>query len=119
MRRPTGRICDSAGRHLINQFLDELDGVGKNNDGILILAATNAPQDSSDPAFGVPVVSTASFLCRHLTTCARKSILEIKLRGKPVGNINLNKLVERTKEFSGRIWRPSWTLLLNQSWKRA
>src|SRR5690349_17654700 len=33
----------SAGRHLINQFLSELDGVNANNDGLLILAATNAP----------------------------------------------------------------------------
>ena len=33
----------SAGRHLINQFLAELDGVQSSNDGILILGATNAP----------------------------------------------------------------------------
>ena len=29
----------SGGRHLINQFLAELDGVTSNNDGVLILAA--------------------------------------------------------------------------------
>ena len=33
----------SAGRHLINQFLSELDGVKSANEGVLILAATNAP----------------------------------------------------------------------------
>ena len=33
----------SAGRQLINQFLSELDGVQASNDGVLILAATNAP----------------------------------------------------------------------------
>src|SRR4030095_5938795 len=33
----------SAGRHVIDQFLNELDGVDTNNDGVLILAATNAP----------------------------------------------------------------------------
>ena len=33
----------SGGRHLINQFLSELDGVQDNNEGLLILAATNAP----------------------------------------------------------------------------
>ena len=27
--------------------------------------------------------------------------MEIKLRGKPIGNINFNKITDRTKEFSG------------------
>ena len=33
----------NAGRHLINQFLSELDGADASNDGVLILGATNAP----------------------------------------------------------------------------
>ena len=33
----------SSGRHLINQFLQELDGIGADNEGVLILGATNAP----------------------------------------------------------------------------
>jgi transitional endoplasmic reticulum ATPase len=33
----------SGARHLINQFLSELDGIQSSNDGVLILAATNAP----------------------------------------------------------------------------
>src|ERR1700760_2224408 len=33
----------SGGRHLINQFLAEMDGVQASNEGVLILAATNAP----------------------------------------------------------------------------
>jgi len=33
----------SAGRHMINQFLSEMDGIGASNEGVLILAATNAP----------------------------------------------------------------------------
>jgi SpoVK/Ycf46/Vps4 family AAA+-type ATPase len=32
-----------AGRQLINQFLAEMDGVKASNEGVLILAATNAP----------------------------------------------------------------------------
>ena len=43
----------SGGRHLINQFLGELDGVQGDNDGVLILAATNAPWHV-DPAFRRP-----------------------------------------------------------------
>ena len=33
----------SAGRTLINKFLAEMDGIDGDNDGVLILAATNAP----------------------------------------------------------------------------
>ena len=33
----------SGGRHLINQFLSELDGIEADNEGLLFLAATNAP----------------------------------------------------------------------------
>jgi tetratricopeptide (TPR) repeat protein len=43
----------SSARHLINQFLAEMDGVGASNDGLLILAATNAPWHV-DPAFRRP-----------------------------------------------------------------
>ena len=43
----------SAGRPLINQFLAELDGIGGGNQGVLILAATNAPWHL-DPAFRRP-----------------------------------------------------------------
>ncbi len=90
----------SAGRHLINQFLDEMDGVGKDNDGILILAATNAPWHL-DPAFRRPGRFDRIIFVPPPDDSARKSILEIKLRGKPVGPINFNKIIDRTKEFSG------------------
>ncbi len=43
----------SAGRHLINQFLSELDGAQHDNEGILVLGATNAPWHL-DPAFRRP-----------------------------------------------------------------
>ena len=36
-------LRQSAGRQVINQFLAELDGVDPSNEGVLILAATNAP----------------------------------------------------------------------------
>ena len=43
----------SAGRQVINQFLSELDGVNTSNEGVLVLAATNAPWHV-DPAFRRP-----------------------------------------------------------------
>ena len=38
----------SPGRQLINQFLVELDGISSENEGILVLAATNAPWHVDD-----------------------------------------------------------------------
>ncbi|MEO1262734.1 MAG: AAA family ATPase [Bacteroidota bacterium] len=90
----------SAGRHLINQFLDEMDGVGKDNEGILILAATNAPWHL-DPAFRRPGRFDRIIFVPPPDESARKAILEIKLKGKPIGNINFKKITDRTKEFSG------------------
>ncbi len=90
----------SAGRHLINQFLDEMDGVGKDNDGILILAATNAPWHL-DPAFRRPGRFDRIIFVPPPDDSARQSILEIKLRGKPIGKVNFRKITDRTKEFSG------------------
>ena len=34
---------NSASRHTINQFLSELDGAQYDNDGLLVIGATNAP----------------------------------------------------------------------------
>ena len=43
----------SSGRHLINQFLQELDGIDSPNEGVLIIGATNTPWNL-DPAFRRP-----------------------------------------------------------------
>ncbi len=90
----------SAGRHLINQFLDELDGVGHDNEGILILAATNAPWHL-DPAFRRPGRFDRIIFVPPPDEAARESILQIKLRNKPVGSINYKKITGQTKDFSG------------------
>ena len=44
---------NSSMRSTVNQLLEELDGVGSNNEGIYLLAATNAPWDI-DPALRRP-----------------------------------------------------------------
>jgi ATP-dependent 26S proteasome regulatory subunit len=90
----------SAGRHLINQFLDEMDGVGHDNEGILILAATNAPWHL-DPAFRRPGRFDRIIFVPPPDEPARESILQIKLKGKPVGNLHFARIAQQTKEFSG------------------
>src|SRR5206468_9093310 len=39
------QLRQHAGRNVVNQLLAELDGVGDNNEGVFVLAATNHPWD--------------------------------------------------------------------------
>ena len=90
----------SAGRNIINQFLSELDGIEYDNEGVLILAATNAPWHL-DSAFRRPGRFDRIIFVPPPDEEAREAILKIKLEGKPIGNINYQRLVKRSKDFSG------------------
>src|SRR5687767_11358128 len=46
-------MLKSGGRQIINQFLQELDGINSSNEGVLVLGATNTPWNL-DPAFRRP-----------------------------------------------------------------
>ncbi|MCB0580122.1 MAG: AAA family ATPase, partial [Phaeodactylibacter sp.] len=90
----------SAGRNVINQFLAELDGVDYDNEGVLILAATNAPWHL-DSAFRRPGRFDRIIFVPPPDEPAREAILRIKLKGKPVGDVNYGRLVKKTDGFSG------------------
>ncbi len=90
----------SAGRNVINQFLAELDGVEYNNEGVLVLAATNAPWHL-DSAFRRPGRFDRIIFVPPPDATAREAILKLKLKGKPVSELNYSKLVKKTGDFSG------------------
>jgi SpoVK/Ycf46/Vps4 family AAA+-type ATPase len=90
----------SAGRHLINQFLAELDGVQSSNDGILILGATNAPWHL-DAAFRRPGRFDRILFVTPPDETARIEILKVLMKGKPAGDIDFKALANKTKDFSG------------------
>jgi SpoVK/Ycf46/Vps4 family AAA+-type ATPase len=90
----------SAGRQLINQFLAELDGVQASNDGVLILAATNAPWHL-DSAFRRPGRFDRILFVPPPDAPARAAILRILCRGKPVDEIDYDHLARKTDRFSG------------------
>lgn len=90
----------SAGRNLINQFLSELDGIESDNDGLLILAATNAPWHL-DAAFRRPGRFDRIIFVPPPDTTARAAILSILLTGKPVAKIDPAVLAKKTQGFSG------------------
>lgn len=90
----------STGRHLINQFLAELDGANTSNDGILILAATNAPWHL-DAAFRRPGRFDRILFVPPPDAPARSEILRILLRDKPTQDLEYSKLGEKMQEMSG------------------
>jgi len=90
----------SAGRHLINQFLSELDGIEYDNEGVLILAATNTPWHL-DPAFRRPGRFDRIIFVPPPDEEARAAILKIHLANKPIQNIDYDQIARQTKDFSG------------------
>lgn len=93
-------LRQSAMRHVINQFLAEMDGVGSDNEGVLILAATNAPW-SVDPAFRRPGRFDRVIFVEPPDAGARQEILSSLLKDKPTGDIDVEKIAKETNEYSG------------------
>jgi SpoVK/Ycf46/Vps4 family AAA+-type ATPase len=87
------------GRHLINQFLAELDGMQASNEGVLILAATNAPWHV-DPAFRRPGRFDRILFVPPPDQEARESILRVMLKGKPQETLDLEPVAKRTDDFA-------------------
>lgn len=90
----------SAGRNLINQFLAELDGLESNNDGLLIIGATNAPWHL-DPAFRRPGRFDRIVFVSPPDVTAREHILSLKISEKPQEKVDLAAIAKKTPEFSG------------------
>lgn len=90
----------NAGRMLINQFLAEFDGVDASNEGVLILAATNAPWHL-DAAFRRPGRFDRIIFVPPPDTPARASILELQCAGKPLDKVDYPHLAKKTEGFSG------------------
>lgn len=90
----------SSGRHLINQFLQELDGIDSDNEGILVLGATNTPWHL-DTAFRRPGRFDRILFVPPPDMDSKAEILKIGLKGKPQENIDTAKVAKACKDFSG------------------
>lgn len=93
-------LKQSAMRHVINQFLAEMDGVASNNEGILVLAATNAPW-SVDAAFRRPGRFDRIIFVAPPDEVARVNMLQTILQAKPVGEVDVKKIAAATTDYSG------------------
>jgi len=90
----------SSGRRLINQFLQELDGIASTNDGILTIGATNTPWNL-DPAFRRPGRFDRIVFVPPPDVTTRESILRLKLKNKPTGTIDLKTIAKKSNNYSG------------------
>ena len=93
-------VNKTSGRTVINQFLAELDGIDADNDGILILGATNAPWHL-DPAFRRPGRFDRIIFVSPPDLEAKAAIFQIHLQEKPTETIDYMALAKAAKEFSG------------------
>ena len=87
-------------RTVVNEFLAQLDGMGKDNRAVLILAATNMPWDV-DPAMKRPGRFSREIFVPPPDADARRTMLENKLIGVPQENIDLAAIALKTANYSG------------------
>ncbi|MBI2307634.1 MAG: ATP-binding protein [Rhodocyclales bacterium] len=98
-KRQYNREATSA--KLVSQFLAELDGFAQDNDGVLILAATNVPW-AVDPAFRRPGRFDRVLFVPPPDQAARRDILAGLMSNRPTsGPIDLDFIARNTSGFSG------------------
>ena len=90
----------NVGRPLVDQLLQELDAIGADNEGVLVLAATNAPWDV-DEAMKRPGRFDRMVFVPPPDEPARARILELQLQGRPAGGVDVKKIAKKTPLFSG------------------
>ncbi len=93
-------LRQSAGKNVINQFLAELDGIDSNNEGILVIGATNTPWHL-DSAFRRPGRFDRIIFVPPPDEESKIEILKLKLEGKPIDHIDYKAVIKNTKDFSG------------------
>jgi SpoVK/Ycf46/Vps4 family AAA+-type ATPase len=85
----------------VSQFLSEMDGFAQNNQGVLIVGATNVPW-SVDAAFLRPGRFDRFLFVPPPDRPAREAILAIHLKDRPLaGDPDLGFLAKNTSGFSG------------------
>ncbi|MGQ0483053.1 MAG: ATP-binding protein [Pseudonocardia sp.] len=90
----------SSMRNTVNQLLTEMDSTGGDNAGVFVLGATNHPWDV-DSALRRPGRFDRMLLVLPPDAAARAAILRYHLRDRPVGALDLDRLVRATEHFSG------------------
>ena len=92
---------NSSTRTVVNEFLSQLDGIGRENRGVLVMAATNMPWDV-DGAMKRPGRFSRQIFVPPPDAAARAEMLRIKLTGVPVEpDLQLDAVAARADHYSG------------------
>jgi ATP-dependent 26S proteasome regulatory subunit len=85
---------------LVSTFLSEMDGIDGDNEGVLVLAATNTPW-SVDPAFRRQGRFDRVLFVPPPDAVAREAVLKLMLADRPVAEgVDLKPVVQATSGFS-------------------
>lgn len=85
----------------INQFLTELDGLKEENNNIVVLAATNVPEENLDPAVLRSGRFDRKIYFQKPSSKNRQALLKYYLaKIKTAENINIELLADKAKWFS-------------------
>lgn len=90
----------SEARRLVDVLLQELDAIGSENEGLLVLAATNAPWDV-DEAMLRPGRFDRVIFVPPPDEPARADILSVLVKEVPADGLDLKALAGQTPMFSG------------------
>ncbi|MET7284012.1 tetratricopeptide repeat protein [Kribbella sp. NPDC005582] len=90
----------SEARRLVDVLLQELDAIGSENDGLLVLAATNAPWDV-DEAMLRPGRFDRVIFVPPPDEPARADILNVLVKDVPADGLDLKAIAGQTPMFSG------------------
>jgi SpoVK/Ycf46/Vps4 family AAA+-type ATPase len=85
---------------IVNVLLTEMDGIASQNAELMVLAATNAPW-RVDSALRRPGRFDRVIFVPPPDEAAREAILRIHLAGIPAEALDLHRLAQATKRFSG------------------
>lgn len=92
---------EAASSKLVSQFLSEMDGFARNNEGVLLLGSTNVPW-ALDSAFRRPGRFDRVVFVPPPDEAARTEILRILLAGRPSApDVRPDLLAKGTSTFSG------------------
>ncbi|WP_434582098.1 AAA family ATPase [Carbonactinospora thermoautotrophica] len=90
----------SSTRRLVDVLLQELDAIGSDNTGVLVLAATNVPWDVDEATLRPGRFDRVIFVPPP-DEAARVEILRVLLRDVPCEGVDLRRLAAATPLFSG------------------
>ncbi|MEX2242660.1 MAG: AAA family ATPase [Fimbriimonadaceae bacterium] len=91
---------EHAGRTVVNQLLQELDGMNTDNENLYVIAATNHPWDV-DSALKRPGRFDRTVLVLPPDAPARRKILADNLLGRPYEDVDIDWVAKNTDDYSG------------------